>query len=298
MVAVLTTSIEQAEAQTSSTNSVAVYTPPPQPTQAGGTGLRRAIRTSDGTVYHLMSSIDLLQDGAQGIWKILPIVEKIGQRINRRPWVVSIGGGAVGDVAGNAIWHELTKTWALPPGVVSNGTIQAIALIDTWKVDGETTHWHTKSGEWAWPSQWGFNAKNPLPPPSYPVPGLDLHANNNINSDNYDRDYQYFDFHCQIMMWDADNEIWTPDPDGSRHHYGHNRYAPSRVNRAFNSGEPGWKYPVHEDYIKGKEGWFIWVGDNVKNYLSHEFKSIVSGEIKNADLKAEAEKEKRTKSIP
>lgn len=127
------------------------------------------------------------------------------------------------------------------------------------------------------------------------MPGWYLY--NDIDSDDYDRDYQYFDFHTWWMVWDADNEIWKSNGE-SQHHYSNGSYLPDCINDAYNQGEPGWKYPGHADYRKGKEGYFITYGYAGKNYLSHEFKSSVVGEIKNADLKAEAEKEKEDKINP
>ena len=251
---------------------------------------------SSGTPTRTTSTAQL-QDGAQvqWIWRAKPILEKLPWR-KWVKWVVAPLGVAVG---GNAIWSELNKEWTLPPGATRKGRIQSIATIGLWKMDGQKTHWYSKSGEWAWQSDWGFDNKNPLPNPTYPMPLYDLY--NYINSDDYDRDYHYYDYSCQRMMWDADNEIWKADPDGHRHRYGSGggRFpGPDRINRLSNQGEPGWKYPDHEDYKKGKQGFIIWIGDHVKNYLSHEFKSSVSGEIKNADLKAEAEKRKKDKINP
>ncbi len=48
------------------------------------------------------------------------------------------------------------------------------------------------------------------------------------------------------------------------------------------------------DYDKGKRGFIIWVGDNVKNYLKHEFKSTI-GSGKDEDLAAKAKDPKRKK---
>ena len=207
-------------------------------------------------------------------------------------WVVGPLGLSVG---GNAIWSELNKTWEIPPGAADKGRIQSIAYIGLWKMDGETTHWYSKSGEWAWQQQWGFDSKNPPPNPTYPMPLYDLYTN--INSDDYDRDYHYFDIHTTWMVWDADNEIWKSNGE-SQHHYGAGTYLPDCINDAYNQGEPGWKYPEHEDYRKGKKGYFITYGFAGKNYLSHEFKSIVSGETEHDDLASEAEKKKKDKIKP
>ena len=70
------------EAQTSSTNLVPVQTPT---TQAGGPGFNRAIVTSDGTVYNITSSTELIPNGAQvqNIW--IRIEEKL-------PWGAWLNG--------------------------------------------------------------------------------------------------------------------------------------------------------------------------------------------------------------
>ncbi len=277
-------------AQTSSTNPVAVRDTV-QPTQAGGPGFRRAIAMPDGTVYNLTSSTDLIPNGAQvqNIWR------EIGKLLPWKDWLKWVVGPLGIAVGGNAIWSELNKTWELPPGAASKGRIQSIASIGLWKMDGEKTHWYSKSGEWAWQSQWGFDAKNPLPNPTYPMPLYDLYTD--INSDDYDRDYQYFDYWTDWMYWDEDNEIWKSNGD-SQHHYGAGMYLPYCINDAHNQGDPGAYYPGHEDYYKGKEGYFITYGFAGKNYLSHEFKSSVVGEAQNADLAAEAKKHKKDKINP
>lgn len=171
------------------------------------------------------------------------------------------------------------------------GRIQAIAYIGLWKMDSEKTYWYSKSGEWAWQQQWGFDTKNPLPDPSYPVPGIDLYTN--IDSDDYNKDYAYFDLWTTWMVWDEDNEIWKSNGE-SQQHYGHGHYYPGILNDGYNQGEGGRYYPDHEDYRKGKKGYVITYGDAIKNYLSHEFYSDVhSG--KDEDLAAEAKLEKYKK---
>ena len=234
-------------AQTSSTNPVAVQTPAPQPTQAGGPGLRRAIIAPDGITYSFTSSTELIPNGAQvqGIWKILPIVERIGRKIPWRTWLGGIGGGAVGSVAGNAIWDELTKTWTLPPGAVTNGRIQAIAIIDTWKIDGEKTHWYSKGGEWAWQKQWGFNLKDA---------DDELNTKDAPSSDNQNRDYHYYDYSCTQLVWDDFHERWTSKlAFDHRHIYGHTEYNPDKINTYRNDGDTGAYWPEHDWYDKGKK---------------------------------------------
>ena len=99
------------------------------------------------------------------------------------------------------------------------------------------------------------------------------------------------------MVWDEDNEIWSAQSDSSsglhKHIYGNTGYDPDKINSFRNDGEPGAYYPDHEDYKKGKEGYFIYYGYARKNYLSHEFRSVVSGEDKYADLAAAAKKENK-----
>ena len=46
------------------------------------------------------------------------------------------------------------------------------------------------------------------------------------------------------------------------------------------------------DYDKGKRGFIIWIGDAVKNYLKHKFKSTI-GSGKDEDLGAKAKSIKR-----
>ena len=60
---------------------------------------------------------------------------------------------------------------------------------------------------------------------------------------------------------------------------------------------PGAYYPDHEDYYKGKEGYFIYYGYAGKNYLSHEFYSAVH-RGKDKDLAAEAKKVNKDKFNP
>ena len=273
------------EAQTSSTNLVAVQTPPTP--QAGGPGFNRAIRTPDGTVYNLTRSTDHLQDGdqIQAVWLLKPTVK----RISLRRLLEMFGIGVGSSIVGAAVWNGITKEWDLPPGAASKGRVTARARIGLWKVDGEKTHWYSKSGEWAYTSRWGFNRNDP---------DDELNTDpdvGSVSSDNEKRDYHYYDVHYQKMMWDEDNEIWKADPDHSRHLYGNGSlYTPARINSRYNRGDPGAYYPGHDDYDKGKKGYFIWIGDHVKNYLSHEFYSAVhSG--KNQDLADEAEDEKYKK---
>ncbi len=280
-------------AQTSSTNPVAVQTPAPQPTQAGGPGFRRAIATPDGTVYNITSSTDQLQDGdqIQAVWLLKPTVKKIPWK----RWLEMIGISVGASIVGAAVWNEITKEWELPPGAASKGRVTARASIGLWKVDGEKTHWYSKSGEWAYQSQWGFNHNDP---------DDELNTNPNVgspSSDNKKRDYHYYDYSCSLMVWDEDNERYRSSSDSSsglhKHIYGNTGYDPDLINSFRNDGEPGAYYPDHEDYKKGKEGWFIWVGDNVKNYLSHEFYSAVH-RGKNKDLAAEAKKVNKDRFHP
>ena len=139
--------------------------------------------------------------------------------------------------------------------------------------------------------EWGFNRNDP---------DDELNTDSDVrfpSSDNQKRDYHYIDYTYEELVWDADNEIWKSN-GGSQHHYGTGTYLPECINDAYNQGEPGAHYPDHEDYNKGKEGYLIVHGKAVRNYLSHEFKSIVSGADKYADLKAEAIKEKKNKFHP
>ena len=247
----------------------------------------------------ITSSTAQLQDGAQPqwVWVILPVVG-IGVRITFQQWLRNraraIAGGvaisAAGGIGSVAIWNQATKTWTLPPGATRKGRVTARARIGIWKVDGERTHWYSNSGEWAWQSQWGFNRNDP---------DDELNTNpdvGSVSSDNEKRDYHYYDYWTDWMFWDADNEIWKSNGE-SQQHYGDGWYYPGIINDQHNQGEPGWKYPDHEDYRKGKKGWFIWYGDAVKNYLSHEFYSAVhSG--KDEDLAAEAKKANKDKFNP
>lgn len=88
------------------------------------------------------------------------------------------------------------------------------------------------------------------------------------------------------MVWDEDNEIWKSNGE-SQHHYAHQTYFPSIINDAHNKGESGAYYPVHDDYKKDKEGYFIWYGWTRKNDLKHAFESFTYGE-KDEDLATKA----------
>ena len=238
------------------------------------------------------TSTDHLQHGDQvrALWTNNPIWKKLPWK----EWLAVFGLGVGSSIVGTAVWNSATKKWELPPGASSKGKVYARARIGIWKVDGEKTHWYSKSGKWAWQRQWGFNHNDP---------DDELNTDPDVafpSSDNQKRDYHYYDYSCQRMMWDADNEIWKADPDGHRHRYGSggSRFpGPDRINRLSNQGKPGWKYPDHPDYDKGKQGFFIWIGDHVKNYLSHEFYSSVYGK-KDEDLAAEAKKAKKDKFHP
>ena len=242
---------------------------------------------SSGTPTRTTSTAQL-QDGAQVQWIwMLPIAGGIGVRIAWRKWLIGTGGALAVGVGGNAIWDAATKTWTLPPGATRKGRVTARARIGLWKVDGETTHWYSKSGSWAWQRQSGFNRNDPDdelntdPDVSYP------------SSDDQKRDYHYFDLHTWWLYWDEDNEIWKSNGE-SGHHYGDSYYYPNIFNAAYNQGDPGQKYPGHEDYYKGKEGYFIYYGYAGKNYLSHEFYSAVH-RGKDEDLAAEAKLDKYKK---
>ena len=240
----------------------------------------------------ITSSTAQLQDGAQPqwLWTILPVLGGTGLRIAWRKWVLGAGGAVATGYAGTALWDATTKTWTLPPGATRKGKIRAMGDIWLSKVDGKRTHWYSKSGDWAFTTVW-----------RYDLNGVPIH-NTPVESANRIRDYHYYDYSCSLMVWDEDNEIWRTTSDSSsglhKHIYGNTGYDPDLINSFRNDGEPGAHYPDHEDYKKGKEGWFIWYGDNVKNYLSHEFKSTVSGEDKYADLAAEAKKENKDKFNP
>ena len=253
---------------------------------------------SSGTPTRTTSTAQL-QDGAQVQWIwMLPIAGGIGARITFREWLrrrtVTIGGGvaisAAGGVISIPVWNAITKEWELPPGAARKGRVTARASIGLWKVDGETTHWYSKSGSWAWQRQSGFNRNDPDdelntdPDVSYP------------SSDDQKRDYHYFDLHTWWLYWDADNEIWKSNGE-SGHHYGDSYYYPNIFNAAYNQGDPGRKYPGHEDYYKGKDGYFIYYGYAGKNYLSHEFYSAVH-RGKDEDLAAEAKKVNKDKFHP
>ena len=105
------------------------------------------------------SSTAQLQDGAQPqwVWVILPVVG-IGVRITFQQWLrkraLAIGGGVaistVGGIGGTAIYNRATRKWTIPPGYARKGRVTARAKIGIWKVDGEETHWYSKSGSWAW----------------------------------------------------------------------------------------------------------------------------------------------------
>lgn len=101
-----------------------------------------------------------------------------------------------------------------------------------------------------------------------------------------------------MMVWDEDNEIWRSSSHSSsglhKRIYGSTGYDPDKINSFRNNGKPGSYYPDHDDYDKGKKGWFIWVGDNVKNYLEHEFRSTIMNR-KDENLAAKAKDPKRKK---
>lgn len=235
----------------------------------------------------ITSFTDQLQDGAQPqwVWVILPVVG-IGVRIAWRKWLLGASATAAGTIGGRAVWNAATKTWELPPGATRKGRIRAMGDIWLSKVDGERTYWYNRSGEWI--SQEGWR---------YDLNGSPIH-NTHVDSANTNRDYHYIDYTYEELVWDEDNEIWTSGTNAATRIYNNNGYDPNFVNRWRNNGEHGAWYPDHDDYKKGKEGYVIVWGTNAKNYLSHEFKSIVSGADKNADLKAEAEKEKKDKFNP
>ena len=247
-ISLLAPPMKQAQAQTSSTNLVAVQTPANQHSQqAGGPGLSRFVSTPDGTTYGITSSTDQLQDGdqIQAVWLLKPIAK----RISLRDLLAGIGIGVGTSIVGNAVYDELTKTWTLPPGAARKGRVTVRARIGIWKVDGEKTHWYGKSGEWAYTSRWGFNRNDP---------DDELNTDpdvGSVSSDNEKRDYHYYDIHYHKMMWDEDNEIWKTDPDYYRHLYGNgSRYTPARINSRYNRGESGAYYPDHDDYKKANEG--------------------------------------------
>lgn len=166
-------------------------------------------------------------------------------------------------VGGSATWDGIKKEWRLPLGSASKGTVEATAVVWLSKVDGQRTHWYSKSGSWAFKTNW-----------RYDLNGVPIY-NTYVAHKNKIRNYHYIDYSFTQMVWDEDNEIWKSDPDTHQHIYNNNGYDPDLVNRWSNNGESGWKYPDHEDYKKGKEGYFIWYGDNVKNYLEHEFESTI-----------------------
>ena len=270
------------EAQTSSTNPVAVRDTRPTH-QAGGSGVRLFVRTSDGTTYGITSSTATLQDGAQPqwVWTILPVLGGTGLRIAWRKWLFGASATAAGTIGGRAVWNAATKTWELPPGATRKGKIRAMGDIWLSKVDGQRTYWYGQSGEWVSQEGWKYNSN-----------GLPIH-NTHVESKNMNRDYHYIDYTYEELVWDGDNEIWKSGTNAPTRVYNTEGYDPDFVNRVRNNGEHGAWYPDHEDYKKGKKGYVIVWGTNTKNYLSHEFKSTVSGEDKHADLASEAKKEKK-----
>ena len=229
------------------------------------------------------NSTPQLQHGDQVQW-IKPIIEG-GKRLPWRKigrWIGVPGVGYAVGVGSNATWDGIKKEWRLPPGSASKGTVEARADVWLSKVDGEHTHWYTKSGEWAWRKVW-----------RYDLNGVPIY-NTYVETANKIRNYHYIDYSFTQMVWDEDNEIWKSDPDTHQRIYNTNGYDPDLVNTYRNNGEQGKYYPDHEDYRKGKKGYFIWIGDNVKNYLEHEFRSTISSG-KDKDLAGEAEDPKYKK---
>ena len=238
----------------------------------------------------ITSSTAQLQDGAQaaGIWVILPILGGTGLRIAFREWLrkraLAIGGGvaisAAGGLGSMAIYNAATKTWTIPPGATRKGKIRAMGDIWLSKVDGQRTYWYSRSGKWISQEGWRYDLNLPI-------------HNTPVESANTNRDYHYIDYTYEELVWDEEDEIWTSGTNAATRIYNNNGYDPDLVNRARNNGEHGAWYPDHDDYKKGKKGYVIVWGTNAKNYLSHEFRSVVSGETKNADLAAAAKKENK-----
>ena len=95
---------------------------------------------------------------------------------------------AAGTIGGRAVWNAATKTWEIPPGATRKGKIRAMGDIWLSKVDGEHTHWYSKSGSWAFKTVWIYDSN-----------GLPIH-NTHVESKNMNKDYHYHDYHSQMMM--------------------------------------------------------------------------------------------------
>ncbi len=123
-------------------------------------------------------------------------------------WFVSVSYAV--SIGGSTTWDGIKKN-VDSPGSASKGTVEARADVWLSEVDGEQTHWYSKSGEWAYQTKWRYNLNDP------PI------HNTLVESAKKIRNYHYFDCHYQKMMWNEDNEIWKPDPDNYRHSYGSRR---------------------------------------------------------------------------
>ena len=85
------------------------------------------------------------------------------------------------------------------------------------------------------------------------------------------------------------NEIWEQKPNSNRTRFGTNtRMSISRINSRYNQGEHGYMYSGHDDYVKGKRGYVIWIGSAKRVDLKHEFRSTIGVPIDNK-LKNEAQ---------
>lgn len=62
------------------------------------------------------------------------------------------------------------------------------------------------------------------------------------------RDYDYYDIHYELLVWDEDNEKWKSGPN-STHIYG-SGYYPHVWNHWLNDREYGKYYPGHDIIIK------------------------------------------------